>query len=225
METFSALLVICVGNSTVSGEFPTQRPVTRSFDIFFDLRLNKWLSKQPWGWWFKTLSCPLWFHCNETTINWSNDTWWHIFKFGYFIQKMMPYLEISRYWHEGSFYTGNQFLYCLKCVVKSHNFRNEPKIKIYNFSKTLDFTLTHWGRVTHICIGKLTIIGSDIGLSPERRRAIIWTNAGILLIGPFGTNFSEMLIGIQTFSLKKLHFKTLSDKWLPFCLGLNVLSK
>ena len=54
--------------------------------------------------------------------------------------------------------------------------------------------LTHWGRVTHICNGNLTIIGSDNGLSPDRRQAIIWTNAGILLIGPLGTNFSEILI-------------------------------
>ena len=64
METFSALLAIYAGNSPVSGEFFAQRPVTRSFDIFFDLRLNKWLSKQSWGWWFQTLSCPLWRHCN-----------------------------------------------------------------------------------------------------------------------------------------------------------------
>ena len=60
METFSALLAICAGNSPVPGEFPTQRPVTRSFDVFFDLRLNKRLSKQWWGWWFETLSRPLW---------------------------------------------------------------------------------------------------------------------------------------------------------------------
>ena len=53
--------------------------------------------------------------------------------------------------------------------------------------------LTHWGRVTHICVGKLTIIGSDNGLLPERRQDIIWTNAEILLIGPLGTNFSEIL--------------------------------
>ena len=64
METFSALLAICVGNSPVTGEFTTQRPVTRSFDEFFDLRLNKRLSKQSWGWWFETLSRPLWRHCN-----------------------------------------------------------------------------------------------------------------------------------------------------------------
>ena len=65
METFSALLAICAGNSPVHGEFPAQRPVTRSFDVFFDLRLNKRLSKQSWGWWFETLSRPLWRHCND----------------------------------------------------------------------------------------------------------------------------------------------------------------
>ena len=66
METYSALLVICAGNSPVPSEFPAQRPVTRSFDVFFDLSLNKQLSKQWWGWWFKMLSHPLWRHCNDT---------------------------------------------------------------------------------------------------------------------------------------------------------------
>ena len=64
METFSALLAICAGNSPVPGEFPAQGPVTRSFGVFFDLRLNKRLRKQPWGWWFETLSRPLWRHRN-----------------------------------------------------------------------------------------------------------------------------------------------------------------
>ena len=82
---------------------------------------------------------------------------------------------------------------------------------------------THWGRVTHICVGNLTIIGSHNGLLPGRRHAIIWTNAGILLIRPLGTNFSEILIGIQTFSFKKIYLKMSSTKWRPFCLGLNVL--
>ena len=83
--------------------------------------------------------------------------------------------------------------------------------------------LTHWGLETHICVGKLTIIASDNGLSPGRHQAIIWTNAGILLIGPLGTNFSEIWIGIQIFSLKKIHLKLSSGKWRPSCLGLNVL--
>ena len=64
METFSAFLAICAGNSPVSGEFPTQRPVTRSFNVFFDLRLNELFSEQSWGWWFETLPCPLWRHYN-----------------------------------------------------------------------------------------------------------------------------------------------------------------
>ena len=65
MEIFSALLAICAGNSPVPGEFPTQRPVTRSFDVFFDRRLNKRWNKQSWGWWLGTLSCPLWRHRND----------------------------------------------------------------------------------------------------------------------------------------------------------------
>ena len=84
--------------------------------------------------------------------------------------------------------------------------------------------LNHWGQVMHICVGNLTIIVSDNGLSPGRRQVIVWTNAGILLIGPLGTNFSEILIEIHTFSFKKMHLKMSSAKWRPFCLGLNVLN-
>ena len=64
METFSALLALCAGNSPVAGEFPAQRPVTWSFDVFFSLHLNKRLSKQSWGWWFEMPSRSLWRHCN-----------------------------------------------------------------------------------------------------------------------------------------------------------------
>ena len=67
METFSALLALCAGNSTVTGEFPSQRPVSRSFDVFFDLRLNKRLSKQSWGWCFETPSRSVSRHCNGLT--------------------------------------------------------------------------------------------------------------------------------------------------------------
>ena len=84
--------------------------------------------------------------------------------------------------------------------------------------------LTHWGRVTHICVGKLTIIGSNNGLSPSRRQATIWTNAGIMLIGPLGTNFSEILSEIHAFSFNKMHLKVSSAKWRLFCLGLNELT-
>ena len=76
----------------------------------------------------------------------------------------------------------------------------------------------------HICVACLTIIASDNGLSPSRCQAIIWTNAGILLIRPLGTNFSEIVIEILTLSFKKMHLKMSSAKRRPFCLGLNELS-
>ena len=69
METFSALLTICAGNSPITGEFPAQRPVTRCFDVSFDILLNKRLSKQWWGWLFETPSRPLWRHCNDIREN------------------------------------------------------------------------------------------------------------------------------------------------------------
>ena len=94
--------------------------------------------------------------------------------------------------------------------IKLHIFFKENKFE--NICKCWSFcsgcnVLTHWGQVMHICVSKLTIIGSDNGLSPSRRQAIIWTNAGILLIRPSGTNFSEILIKIEVFSFKKMHLK------------------
>ena len=72
--------------------------------------------------------------------------------------------------------------------------RNECQLTWPLLKHNLNCILTHWCRVTHICVSKLTSIGSDNGLAPGRRQAIIWTNAGILLIGHLGTNFSEILI-------------------------------
>ena len=80
------------------------------------------------------------------------------------------------------------------------------KVGLYVMQWWCPAQLTHWGRVTHICVRNLTIIGSDNGLSPGRRQAIIWTNAGILLIGPLGTNFSEILIEIHIFSIWCNHY-------------------
>ena len=77
----------------------------------------------------------------------------------------------------------------------------------------------------YICVSNLTIIGSDNGLSPGRRQAIIWSNAGILLNGPLGTNFSEILIKTQIFSFIKMHPKIPSAKWRPFCPGGDELTQ
>ena len=87
----------------------------------------------------------------------------------------------------------------------------------------LPIFLTHSGGVMHICVSQQTIIGSENGLSPGRCQAIIWTYAGILLIGTLGTNFSEILIEVRIFSFKKMGLKVSSAERQPSCLGLNVL--
>ena len=106
---------------------------------------------------------------------------------------------------------------------KSISGRLEIHVYFSKQGQLLLVQLTHWGRVTHICVGNLTITGSDNGLSPGRRQAIIWTNAGILLIGPLGTNFSKIFIEIHKFSFKKMRLKVSSAKWRLCCLDLNVL--
>ena len=95
METFSALLALCAGNSPVTGEFPAQRPVTRSFDVFFDLRLYKRLSKQFRGWWSETPSWSLWRHCNDW---WKSQThnWCH--KQYYKVHIVIPLTSLMKIW-------------------------------------------------------------------------------------------------------------------------------
>ena len=119
---------------------------------------------------------------------------------------------------------------CRRCgehrILPNYSFMAAPNLKVvvYVHRFAVAPALTHWGRVTHICVSKLTTIGSDNGLSPSRLQAIIWTNAGILLIRPLGTNVSEISIKIHNFSFKKINLKMSYGKWRPFCLGLNVLS-
>ena len=95
--------------------------------------------------------------------------------------------------------------------------------KEYQPKGLLRHMLTHWGRVTHICVSNLTIIGSDNGLSPGRRQAIS-EPIGILLIGPLETISSEISIEIHIISFKRMHLKISSGEWRPFCLGLNMLT-
>ena len=144
-----------------------------------------------------------------------------MFFFFFFFMDDKENIEFPHYWN-----------YCVEkpsITVSSHEShgKNHRQLKclfesMFSEQQRKHF-LTHWGRVTHICVSKTTIIGSDNGLSPGRRQAIIWTNAGILLIGTLGTNFSEILIECHSFSFKKMHMKMSSGKWRPSCLGLNVL--
>ena len=110
-------------------------------------------------------------------------------------------------------------IYSMRCDV------HDPLHLVSCHKAYICHDLTHWGRVTHICVGKLTNIDSDNGLSPERRQAIIWIKAGILLIGPLGINFSEILIEINTVLFNKMHLKMVSAKWRLFRLSLNVLRR
>ena len=95
--------------------------------------------------------------------------------------------------------------------------------RLYPWIKCAFHHLTHRSKVAHICVSKLITIDSGNGLVPGRHQDIIWTSDGILLIEPLGTNFNLTLYGIHIFAFKKIHLKSSSGKWRPFCLGLFVL--
>ena len=151
---------------------------------------------------------------------------WHVallFDNGCYLRHGWGIMRHIELW-EGSTYPcpGSLFMY-----TYPHSLSPEALVTYFTVKPTLNLNggqaklwLTHWGRVTHICVSKIAIIGSDNGLSPGRRQAIIGTNAGILLIGPLGTDLSEILIEIHIFLFKKIS----SAKCRPFCLGLNVLT-
>ena len=140
--------------------------------------------------------------------------------------------SLSTSWHvyrADSRFTPSQWEMALLCNNVSHwlgtNLESVLCLRSRCRDRDYQTTLTHCGRVTHICVGDLTtIIGSDNGLSPGRRQAIIWTNAGILLIGPLRTNFNEIIFEIRKVSFEKMHMKMSSATRQPFCLGLNVLT-
>ena len=170
--------------------------------------LNKLRSKQLLGWWFEIPSNSLW-HCNDLVL-WNSPN----------SIKLEDTGQIKNNCNSLHVYSA-----ILKSLPANADIIKQLLCRLKCMRSLTMTSLTHWGRVIHICVGKLTIIGSDNGLLPERHQAIIWTNAGILLIGPLGTNFSEILIEIQTFSLKKIRLKMSSAKFCSFRLGLNVKAK
>ena len=191
MGTFSALRVLCEGNPPVTtGGFPSQRPVMRSFGVFFDLHLNKRLNKQSRRRWHETPSRSLWRPCNEKgllthwdrvvhtlvqvarwllgvklIVNWTPGNKFHRFFFFFIDQNTTIFIKENAF--ANTVWKMSNILSRLQCV----------KRRMWN-----DYNLTHCGRVTHICVSKLIIIGSDNGLSPSQHQAIFWNNAGILLI-------------------------------------------
>ena len=114
METFSALLALCAGNSPVTGDFPAQRAVTRKFDVFFDQRPNKRLSKQSWGWWFETISRSSWRQSYDILAY----NIWHIFIYIYMYMeiatRVFALLWYDNYWHSATVELGGKINFSVK---------------------------------------------------------------------------------------------------------------
>ena len=142
--------------------------------------------------------------------------------------KEFSWLKTLIYWlkfPKGPICNKTKLIQVMPCCLQttSHYLKQSCPTFMFLYSINRSQWLTHWGRVMHICVSNLTIIVPDNGLLPDRHQAIIWPNAGILLIRTSGTNFSEILSEIHIFSFKNIHLKILSAQWRPFCLSLNVL--
>ena len=206
METFSTLLAICAGNSPVSGEFPTQRPVTRSFDVFFDLHPNERLSKHSWGWWLETQSSPLWRHSNVGNHShitsprgqWVSFLWrWNSFHGN----KM-----ISRNWNRNPKITWK--LKFEDCETHCAKFSNKKIMYIFQTLHlqrlSFDFNSLMYIGYTYIYIGRSC---STRAIVDHSRVASCWTHKTILweAISAFWTN------------LYFYYYIETDTKWLPFC--------
>ena len=159
METFSALLAICAGNSPVPGEFPAQRPVTRSFDVFFDLRLNKRLSKQSWGWWFESLSRPLWRHRNEFNAYKFHTSHFLTFHIYANVKPHMSLWKTFRHWlYSKLIFDQLQYSQWRNFVTKVRHWRfsegamcNAERYFFHNFPFRTASFLWYWPASTQVC--------------------------------------------------------------------------
>ena len=160
METFSVSLAIYVRNSPVTGEFPAQRPVTRSFDVFFDLHLNKRLSKQSWNWWFEMPSRPLWRHSNAQTL-------FHL----------MPYISVPS---ATAFPAQENYV----CVFISHILRlNQIYIRNFIFDVLMCF---NYQRVCMDCKQILPLRSFHSNLVESCFPYYVWFSSSIILFNPTG---------------------------------------
>ena len=184
METFSALLALCEGIHRSQVYTPHIGKGRRAL-MFFLSRPEQ--SKRRW---FETPSRLSWHHCNDLDES-----------------KIEFPSNLNSDWN----FCSDMWSLHQCCSYPAYRIKSpsiyEMIIEVVFIQSPWLLLRTHWGRLTHICVSKLTIIGSDNGLSPERRQTIIWTDAEILLAGPLGTNFSEILVGIQTFSFRTILLK------------------
>ena len=185
------------GSHMSSVDSPAEVPIMWSLVVFCVECLNKLLKKQLSCRWFKTPLRP----CDVT---------------------VMPTPAQNTHQNDSVIITSKHRVYVITTLYL-HCVSPSPAVQLPT-RKNAQVCVDHWDRVAHICVSKVAIIGSDNGLSPRRHQAIIWTNAGILVTGPMGTNFIEIFIEIYTFSFKKTQLKMSSGKWRPFCLGLSVVN-
>ena len=232
------------GEFTGPGEFPAQRPVTRSFDVFFDLRLNKRLSKQSWGWWFETPPWSLWRHCNglwfkdilqNSSVNKSKKEFPDRSKHPGVLthsHQMYTFLNTTQLFYARQ---DDQYLALVKCLLSSKStdsYRRDqffPETTIHQYiNMRWDWRrcdeLTNLPLVSYIYASVNWVrIDSGNGLSPVRRPAITWTSAALLSIGDLGKDFSEIWIGTLSFSFQKMHLKMSSAEMaaILFRIGMS----
>ena len=167
MEIFSALLALCLGNSPATGEFPSQRPVTQSLDVFFDLHLNRRLRKQTWDWWFETLSRPFWRHCNEQRLKLRQG--WEItpntFTWMWFVLHILIPMQV---W--------------LISVISSPPGQNGPSQTIYFWKHFRELKICVLIKISLMFVPKGPIDNNPalvriMACHKKIQQAIIWTNA------------------------------------------------
>ena len=161
------------GEFTGPGEFPTQRPVTRSFDVFFDLHLNKWLSKQPRGWWFETQSWSIWRHCN------ANRLFGH--KSSALILKKTPISPLLAHWNEHSSVTGEFLAQLVRLGYKSAKVRTESMEMGYTVYYNDVIMGTIASQITSLTI-VFSIVYSDADQRKHQSFASIKTTPNLMLI-------------------------------------------
>ena len=142
MEIFSALIALGVGNSMVTGEFLAQRPMMRSFDVFFDLLLYTRLSKQSWDWWSDTPSCSLWRHCHYI-----DSACWRLGSINRTHGNVIPHKSFFLYYYFVTSSRGSSFVLIPQSCQAITSTNNEPDHRHIYASPDLN-ELTHWGLVT-----------------------------------------------------------------------------
>ena len=192
METFSSLLPLCEGNPPVTGGFPSQRPVARSFDVYFDLSLNKRLSKQSGHWWFDTPLRPLWRH--STDMNATIRQCHKVDEDFFVIKDVGVIANFCARFHPGII----MIKFGTRNWVVDYRLHDTILVHSYTFQIIEPEWLVH-GYVSY------AINGSNDSMPPVWiSHYLTWTNAGLIVVESSGKPI-ENQIEILQFSFEKMH--------------------